>query len=67
MKDLSFVVADKTARRYLHKYAGEFWIMKKFPKENNTVYYYPLNNDTKEKSIDYDEVPKLPKKPDPVW
>jgi RecA-family ATPase len=60
VNDLSFVVADKTARKYLHKYAGEFWISKKVPKEHNATYYYPLN-------IDSNEVPKLPKKPDPVW
>lgn len=63
VKDLSFVVSDRTARKYLHKYSGEFWISKKVTKENNATYY---SLDTKEKSIDYDEVPKLPNNPNPV-
>lgn len=46
VQDLSFVVAEKTARKYLHKYSGEFWISKKVPKENNATYYYPINYDS---------------------
>lgn len=46
VQDLSFVVAEKTARKYLHKYSSEFWISKKVPKENNATYYYPINYDS---------------------
>lgn len=63
IKDLSFVVAEKTARKYLHAHAGRFWIMKKFPKENNAVYYYPLDIDNKD--ISSSDVPTLPNELNP--
>lgn len=63
VKDLSYIVADKTARKYLHKYAGEFWVSKKVTKENNATYYYPIIKD----NLNIDKSPKVPNKPKPEW
>ena len=34
---------DKTARKYLQKFNGEFWEIQKRPQENNATYYFPLS------------------------
>ncbi|MCF6340117.1 MAG: helicase RepA family protein [Sulfurimonas sp.] len=34
---------DKTARKYLQKFNGEFWKIEKRPQENNASYYFPLS------------------------
>ncbi len=42
---------DKTARKYLQKFAGDLWTIEKRAKENNSTYYF---------SIGLPNVPKLP-------
>lgn len=44
---------DKTARKYLQKFDGEFWKIEKRPQENNATYYFSLTE------------PKLPNLPNP--
>lgn len=67
VQDLSHIVADKTARKYLHKYAGKFWLSKKVVKENNATYYYPLVLNSEENVKDIENLPILPNKPKPLW
>ena len=33
---------DKTARKYLHKFANELWKLEKRPKEKNASFYFPI-------------------------
>mgnify|MGYP006995617220 CR=1 FL=1 len=42
LKEIGKSSDDKTARKYLQKFDGEFWTIQKRPTENNATYYFPL-------------------------
>lgn len=43
LKSINKSSDDKTARKYLKKFDGEFWKIEKRPTENNATYYFPLS------------------------
>lgn len=43
LKEIGKSSDDKTARKYLQKFTGEFWKAEKRPQENNATYYFPLS------------------------
>jgi len=45
---------DKTARKYLQKFAGDLWTSEKRAKENNATYYFSIS------------LPNIPNLPDPM-
>jgi archaellum biogenesis ATPase FlaH len=63
VQDLSQIASDKTARKYLHKYSGQFWLSKKVPKENNATYYYPLSFNSNENNKECESLPIVPNEP----
>lgn len=50
------IVSEKTARSYLHRYAGRLWHKETRPKQNNATYY-----------ISIDKVPTIPSLPNPEF
>lgn len=50
------IVSEKTARNYLHRYAGKLWHKETRPKQNNATYY-----------ISIEQVPNPPSLPSPEF